>query len=237
MLKIYASGKKKQTKKEKASPPPHFNALNSRREGEQIHEVLLALFCSHSWLPPPHIWSIGSARFLCAATWAEGLLEGAAAVGIWSLQLFLLSYVLINSRPACGWSCRQWHQTEVHNEIFTIFACVCGYVCFAGHVYCCWKCPQILEHLQVTGGPSQLYPICLLWGGGSRIADISPFSTAGKKTVYHLPQIFNNHRNYIGKLSLDVILSPGKSAPKDKKKMSRVVKKHTFIRFQINEVR
>lgn len=25
----------------------------------------------------------------------------------------------------------QWHQTEVHNEIFTIFTCMCMYVCFA----------------------------------------------------------------------------------------------------------
>lgn len=175
MLNIYASGRKK------SNLPTHFNntvALNTRSEGEQIHryihihEIMLPLFSSsHSLLPPPHIWTFGRTRFLCAVLWVEGVFEGGAApaVWIWSLQLF--AELCFNLFKVWMWlwviyACylSQWHQKRCTTRFSP--ACVCFAqvglllkICtdiwivelnmFTDQIYCCWKCTWILEDLEV----------------------------------------------------------------------------------------
>lgn len=118
---------------------------------------MLPLFSSsHSLLPPPHIWTIGRTRFLCAATWAVGVFEGGAApaVWIWFLQLCLLGCVLIFFK-ACTWlwfflympapsisgTKQRWTMR------YSLFSPVCACAYVLHQLDLCWKYAQTAEHV------------------------------------------------------------------------------------------
>lgn len=108
----------------------------------------IPLFSSYrSVLPPPHIWTIGRTRFLCARTWAEGSFRrwgSSRRENLITANFFLLSCRSLfsghGSRVMCACSSgqclflhRKMHrdkpQLVLTLQIFTVFTCVGWCVC------------------------------------------------------------------------------------------------------------
>lgn len=206
---------------------PKLTQRRSTHPQTHIHEIMLHLFSSsRSLLPPPHIWTIGRTRFLCAATWAREFSKVGQLPPCESdhCSFFFFAELCFNPFKACMYACmpvtsvggatQRLHNVCVYVVRLMLKMCTGVWIVelnmFADQIYCCWKCPWGLEDVEVWGGPR---PTLLLMRsqhirrGGSWGADISPFSTARRKQliIYPKPQklhskkVFPQRHTFTGK--------------------------------------
>lgn len=199
---------------------------------------------SHSVLPPPHIWTIGRTRFLCA----EGVFEGGAAPAVWIsfLQLFCWALIFPKLAHGCVFSSTcllsqsvspnrggQWDIYYFHLRMQVRMLCTSWTllrICMHRNGLWSWTCLQyaladVLEYCRTWNreAPAK-FTIDLLstnpprLGRGLKKSWHKPLYSAGKKKVYHLSRILNNHRNHAGKIfSLSIRLSLEKFSAKHKR--------------------
>lgn len=179
---------------------------------------------SHSLLPPPHIWTIGRSRFLCAGPWSEGVFGRwgssrrvnpiAAAFFCWVVFHCSLS---ADAAVVYIWLLLRHQGLLLHRKCndFANICCFQARRCVPHQRVLSWKmhrqCENVLGYQRGGAGRVREAPATFTadTASPSRWAQWKLTKSWHKplfrcRNFYRLPRIFwKNHRNYTGKLSLD----------------------------------